>query len=179
MMDFDPEKWATPAFVAIGLVISQLFMYGKKVKRRVKITTAELVGDLMQFGVKMVITITTIQVISWLTKKPIDDMWQVVAVTILICTSFDNYFLKLRELALTRILGAGAVLFGKAPANAMFEFPGGEGENNQVKVRVVETNMPLTDQQTKINVPLKSVYKADPVIPSDDQALLDGLDKEE
>lgn len=172
MMDYDPEKWSIPFFVAIGLIISQLFIYGKKVKQRVRISAAELTGDVMQFGVRMAVTIGSINMLEVVLDREIKDLWQVVLTTILICTSFDTYFLKIREIAIGRFVGAWAVLLGRTPNDSTIRVPAGDGAPEEVQAFVIK------NPKSNTSVGLKTAYPTEE-IPEDQAELLRKLDKYE
>lgn len=111
MFDFhDPNN---PLLVLIGIIVAQLFLYGRKVKDRVAIAISDVVSDIMQFSVMFIVCMGFLafgqSVVGWNLKDP----WQLVTVVILFNMSFDTWFNRLRETFNSKVGAAFDVLLGR------------------------------------------------------------------
>jgi hypothetical protein len=180
MIDQEQQKWVIPIFVAVGVFITQLFLYGSKVKRRVRISFTELVGDIMQFGVKCAVIIAAIQGSQNLFHVDMHEMWKVVSITILIATSFDTYLARVKTLATQRIGNAANVLFG-SHADAFVEVPKGQHHAEEAMLDIVEyKGVPKTKTGRDSHAQGRNLRKSFRPVDEPDskmQALIDELDK--
>lgn len=109
------EGSANPGLVLIGILIAQLFLYGRKVKANTKIQTRDLLGDVMQLGVVFVTCMGFVRIADGVMGFHIQDAWQLITVVIVFNMSFDTFFTKLRAGFDRRIGAAVDILLGNAP----------------------------------------------------------------
>jgi hypothetical protein len=113
---FDLDNGGTPLFVLIGIVVAQLFLYGRKVRERVKIAVSDVVSDLMQFGVMFIVCMAFLTFARSIVGWNLHDPWQMVTVVILFNMSFDTWFNRIREAFNTKVGAAFDVLMGRKVA---------------------------------------------------------------
>lgn len=104
----------TPFLVFVGLLIAQLFLYGRKIKDRVKIAVTDVISDIMQFGVMFVTCMGFLAAAKSITGWDLDDPWQLVTVVIIFNMSFDAWFMRIRDTFNTRVGAAWDALMGKS-----------------------------------------------------------------
>lgn len=124
---FDPNNDSGRAIVvAVGLLAGHLFLYGRKLKSNIKISTREILGDAMQFITMFVGAMgfqSLLKAFGWGPK----DVWQTVTITIIFCMSFDTYLQKFRQIMDSRMGAIISAIFGKMPSNVIVGVPAGEG----------------------------------------------------
>lgn len=148
---------ANPGLVFIGIVIAQLFLYGRKVKSNTRIRMRHLVGDIMQFGVVFITCMGFVRIADGMLGFNINDEWQLITVVIVFNMSFDALFTKLRE-GFNRRLGAAVdILVGNTPT------PGEDVDEERV--------------QREVGAPLHHSYDgiAYEELPADQKKLLDDM----
>jgi hypothetical protein len=110
---FDWPTDSKPIFVLVGIIVAQLFMYGRKVKDRVHIALSDVIADLMQFGVMFVVCMGFLALAKTITGWNLNDPWQLVTVVIMFNMSFDAWFNRLRETFNNKVGAAFDVLLGR------------------------------------------------------------------
>lgn len=113
MFDFHDHN---PLFVLVGIIVAQLFLYGRKVKERVKIAMSDVVADIMQFGVMFIVCMGFLTVAKTITGWNLNDPWQLVTVVIMFNMSFETWFARLRDVFNNKAGSAFDVLMGRKVA---------------------------------------------------------------
>jgi hypothetical protein len=112
MFDFR-EGGSNPAYVFVGIIVAQLFMYGRKVKERKKIHLHDVIADGMQFGVMFIVCMGFLALAKNVIGWDLNDPWQLVTVVIIFNMSFDTWFTRIRETFNSKAGGAFDVLLGR------------------------------------------------------------------
>jgi hypothetical protein len=130
MIDFNENNNHNALIVGVGLVI-----YGRKIKKNVKIKVSELTGDLMQLGAMFVGAMSFFSGLELVGMRP-HDTWQTVMVTILFAMSFETYFQRARDALQARFALVTAAILGQMPDDAVMKVPGGKGLPSEIEVDV-------------------------------------------
>jgi hypothetical protein len=153
-----------PLYVFVGIVVAQLFMYGRKIKERVKITANEVIADIMQFGVMFIVSMGFLQLAKTITGWDLTDPWQLVTVVILFNMSFDSWFNRLRDTFNTKAGAAFDVFLGRKIAV--------EQENMEQPTMPPSHRLATPEM---VYEPLKAAYPVEPV-PDDIEETVHKLD---
>jgi hypothetical protein len=159
--------------VALGLVIAHLFIYGRKIKKNIKIKASELVGDFMQLGAMFVGAMSFFGGLELLHMRP-QDTWQVVMITILFAMSFETYFQRARDAFQERMGMVTAAILGKLPDDAMMKVPAGKGVPDVIEVDIPIDPLPPPPTATSFLPKTYKLPKGD--TPPEHQEELDKLD---
>lgn len=144
MIDFNENNNHNALIVGAGLVIAHLFIYGRKIKKNVKIKLSELTGDLMQLGAMFVGAMSFFSGLELIGMRP-HDTWQTVMVTILFAMSFETYFQRARDALQARFALVTAAILGQMPEDAVMKVPGGKGLPSEIEVDLPD---PSDDDET-------------------------------
>lgn len=159
MIDFNENNNHNAIIVGAGLVIAHLFIYGRKIKKNVRIKVSELTGDFMQLGAMFVGAMSFFSGLELINMRP-KDTWQTVMVTILFAMSFETYFQRARDALQGRFAAIIAATLGTMPDDALLRVPAGNGLPENIDVDVphetdVDTSVPARAQRVVRNMQIE------------------------